>query len=137
MNNESEIYTLLNNLCRNGEYTDYGCSFEEITDYIEISKTINAYKSVCVVCDWQWWELNSIDLIGDCGKHQKQAACAIMANYVIDDQIGRFNQGDWVRSSLLTSFHKPCLFETKNTFYLLVGPGKRKTINHNQLNIHN
>ena len=45
-----------------------------------------------------------------------------------DDEAGRFLPGEWVRTSPLVSFTENCIFETKNTVYLLVGKGSRKTI---------
>lgn len=39
---------------------------------------------------------------------------------------GKRSPGDWVRSTFQRSFTKGFLFETKNTTYLLMGPGLRK-----------
>ena len=58
----------------------------------------------------------------------RQLAALIKADTVIDDEAGRLCSGDWVRTSLLVSSTENCLFETKNTEYLLVGKGSRKII---------
>jgi hypothetical protein len=43
------------------------------------------------------------------------------AHCVIYDGHGRFPPGGWVRSTLCKSFDGVCLFETRNTIYVLVG----------------
>lgn len=46
------------------------------------------------------------------------------AHCVIYDGHGRFPPGGWVRSTLCKSFDGVCLFETRNTVYVLVGEGR-------------
>lgn len=46
------------------------------------------------------------------------------AHCVIYDGHGRFPPGGWVRSTLCKSFDGVCLFETRNTIYVLVGQGR-------------
>ena len=133
MQNETEIYTLLQDLCQKGEYSDYGCCLDEIEIFIDAAKKINTSKHVCIICDWQWWDLNAEELNSNSDSDLQRYPCVIMANYVIEDQAGRFNQGDWVRSSFLTQFHQNCIFETSSAFYLLVGAGTRKSLNQDQI----
>ncbi|MDP2562774.1 hypothetical protein [Psychrobium sp. 1_MG-2023] len=105
-----------------------GCEVEQVDHYIGICNSINSDKYICTVKHWQWWDLDiegdQKELFGKTGQSQ----CVIKADYVIDDQLGRFNEGDWVRTSLLQTFHENCIFETANTFYLLVGKGTRRKI---------
>lgn len=49
------------------------------------------------------------------------------AHCVIYDEHGRFPPGGWVRSTLCKSFDGVCLFETRNTVYVLVGQGREMT----------
>ena len=49
----------------------------------------------------------------------------VNALFVLHDSNGRFRRGHWVRTSLGVSFTQDCLFETKNTVYVLMGPGRR------------
>lgn len=49
------------------------------------------------------------------------------AHCVIHDGHGRFPPGGWVRSTLCKSFDGVCLFETRNTVYVLVGQGREMT----------
>ncbi|WP_371257873.1 hypothetical protein [Pseudoalteromonas sp. '520P1 No. 423'] len=96
-----------------------------------VCNSLNSDKYVCVVKHWQWWDLDLGEKLTELFTSAGQSSCVIKADYVIDDQIGRFNEGDWVRTSLLLKFHHNCIFETANTFYLLVEEGTRKTINSN------
>ena len=50
----------------------------------------------------------------------------MFAHKVVDDEQRRFEPGHWVRSSMGTAFKEGYLFETRNTVYVLLGPGHRK-----------
>ncbi|MGF6398426.1 hypothetical protein ABH905_002092 [Pseudomonas frederiksbergensis] len=49
----------------------------------------------------------------------------IFAHKVVHDSRGRFQPGDWVRSSMAISFDG-VMFETKNTVYVLMGDGQER-----------
>lgn len=49
----------------------------------------------------------------------------IFAHKVVHDSQGRFQPGDWVRSSMAISFDG-VMFETKNTVYALMGGGQER-----------
>lgn len=49
------------------------------------------------------------------------------AHCVVFDGHGRFPPGGWVRSTLCKSFDGVCLFETRNTVYVLMGKGREMT----------
>ena len=51
----------------------------------------------------------------------------MFAHKVVDDEQRRFEPGHWVRSSMGTAFKECYLFETRNTVYVLLGPGHRKS----------
>ncbi len=51
----------------------------------------------------------------------------MFAHKVVDDEHRRFEPGHWVRSSMGTAFKEGYLFETRNTVYVLLGPGHRKS----------
>ena len=50
----------------------------------------------------------------------------LFAHRVVHDEQQRFEPGDWVRSTIARAFNG-YLFETRNTVYLLKGPGQRKS----------
>lgn len=51
----------------------------------------------------------------------------IFSHKVVDDDQRRFEPGHWVRSSMGTAFTDGFLFATRNTVYVLLGPGHRKS----------
>ena len=51
----------------------------------------------------------------------------LFAHRVVHDEQQRFEPGDWVRSTIARAFDNGYLFETRNTVYLLKGPGQRKS----------
>ncbi|PIB47420.1 hypothetical protein AOA59_00980 [Pseudomonas sp. 2822-15] len=58
------------------------------------------------------------------------AGCQPMFMYahkVVDDEQRRFEPGHWVRSSIGAALNDSFLFETRNTVYVLLGPGYRKS----------
>jgi hypothetical protein len=84
-------------------------------------------KAYCLV---EQWTLYQADVSADdlakihAARH---LPLVVFAHRVIEDSRGRFQPGDWVRSSMCTSFDGSILAETKNTVYVLVGPGRRQT----------
>jgi len=122
------IHSLIHGVINKGEKFDAGCEINEIDHYISVCNSINPDKYVCVVKQWQWWDLDVGQKLAEIFSSVGQSPCVIKADYVIYDQVGRFNEGDWVRTSLLLRFHENCIFETPNTFYLLVSEGTRKNI---------
>ncbi|VVP85684.1 hypothetical protein PS918_02753 [Pseudomonas fluorescens] len=50
----------------------------------------------------------------------------LFAHDVVLDSKGRFQPAMWVRSNFGKSFTEGCMFETKNTVYLLLAAGQRK-----------
>ena len=51
----------------------------------------------------------------------------MFAHKVVDDEQRRFEPGHWVRSSMGTIFEEGFLFATRNSVYVLLGPGHRKS----------
>jgi hypothetical protein len=79
-------------------------------------------KPYCLIQDWTIFrieftpdELNTIQAAG-------QLPMIVFAHNVVEDSQGRFERGDWVRSTMCTRFEDG-VFETRNTAYILVGPG--------------
>lgn len=80
-------------------------------------------KPYCLVRDWTIFrievtpaELSKVHASG-------QLPMIVFAHNVAEDSQGRFERGDWVRSTMCTSFNDGVLFETRNTIYVLIGPG--------------
>ena len=82
---------------------------------------------LCVVEDWV-----ILDAIVTEDERVKVAAAGcqpmfLFAHKVVHDEQRRFEPGHWVRSSMSTSFKEGFLFATRNTVYVLLGPGRRKS----------
>lgn len=51
----------------------------------------------------------------------------VYAGRVLYDSANCFQEGDWVRTTQLIEFADGCIFRTRNTRYVLAGPGARKS----------
>lgn len=85
------------------------------------------YMPYCIVRDWIWADLDIDDKIIKDLETRNIKPVMVYAHHVMYDSSRRFESGDWVRTSALIKFTPPCFFETRNTVYILVGEGKRKT----------
>lgn len=90
---------------------------------LELLSTRFPDGSYCLVEEWTVFratvsddELNAIRVAG-------HLPLFLYAHRVVEDSRGRFQPGDWVRSSMCVSFDDGVMFETKNTVYVLLGPG--------------
>jgi hypothetical protein len=124
----SELDNLVSAFNHEGDTFDAGCDESDIDLYKTKCREFLPYKSVCVVKNWMWWDLEVTEQHKQLLKQNGQHAVLVKADTVIDDEAGRFLPDDWVRSSPLVNFTENCIFETQNTVYLLVGKGSRKTI---------
>ncbi|EJM65944.1 DUF6957 family protein [Pseudomonas sp. GM55] len=93
-----------------------------------IALTAKAFpgKAFCVVRQWIL-----IDLTVTPDEKEKLTNLGLLpmtlfAHEIVLDSKGRFQPGMWVRSNFGKSFTEGCIFETKNTAYLLLAAGQRK-----------
>lgn len=85
------------------------------------------WMPLCVVEEWIIFDAIVTD---DERAKVSAAGCQPMfmfAHKVVDDEQRRFEPGHWVRSSMGTAFNDGFLFETRNSIYVLLGPGHRKS----------
>ena len=110
-------------LPREGEISSFGTqlSRSEIEALVEDRFGLKPY---CLVEDWLIFHVDespeSLAKVRATGLQPM----FMYAHCVIHDQQGRFPPGGWVRSTLCKSFDGVCLFETRNTVYVLVGEGR-------------
>jgi hypothetical protein len=95
-------------------------------DLISLAAKIFPGKAFCVVRQWIF-----IDLIMTSEEKEKLSRLGLLpatlfAHEVVLDSRGRFQPNMWVRSNFQVSFIYGCMFETKNTVYLLSGAGQKK-----------
>ncbi len=85
-------------------------------------------QSYCLVRDWTILDVETTDLELKELQTRGLQPVVVYALQVVFDSRGRFNSGDWVRSSFLLSYKDGGLFFTKNTVYVLLGNGARQKI---------
>lgn len=84
--------------------------------------------STCLVRDWTILDLETTSDEMEALRDRGLEPVMIYALNVVFDSRGRFNAGDWVRSSFQLSFEDNGFFLTKNTLYVLLGKGARQRI---------
>jgi hypothetical protein len=95
-------------------------------DLISLAATKFPAKAICVVKQWIL-----IDLTVTPDEKEKLTSLGLLpmtlfAHEIVLDSRGRFQPCMWVRSNFGKSFTEGCMFETKNTVYLLLAAGQRK-----------
>ncbi|KFE52454.1 DUF6957 family protein [Pseudomonas syringae] len=98
-----------------------------VDEAIALARKRYKWMPLCAVEEW-----NILDAIITDEERAKVSASAcqpmfMFAHKVVDDEQRRFEPGHWVRSSMGTAFKEGYLFETRNTVYVLLGPGHRKS----------
>jgi hypothetical protein len=111
-----------------GDPIDIGCKESKIEKYKSLAREINPGKPITVVSGWIWLDLEVNAEQFEAAISLGYAPAVLNINNVIYDDRKKFKNGTWVCTSLLKQFHSPALFETKNTFYILVGVGSRKAV---------
>ena len=111
-----------------GESCDLGCAIEDIPRMISISKKLCPIKPYRVVRQWCWADLEVTMTEMDEFTQAGFKPSFLYVGEIIEDERGEFRKGNSVKTTFLTEFHLDCLFITKNTTYILVGPGKRMTV---------
>ena len=109
-----------------GDSCDYGCDEASAPNMIAyINEHFPDYR-YCVVGDWTWLDVELKPEARALFEKRGGKPCFVFANKVIDDEAQRGFQS--VRTTYLKSFHKNCIFISKNRAYILTGPGKRMTV---------
>jgi hypothetical protein len=112
-------------LSSNGEPRSGSTESEE--SLIQLVRSRFPKKGFCIV--QQWTIVRAIAGDGDLTKIHVYGHLPlfVFAEKVILDSRGRFDYGNWVRSTMAISFQDGFLFETKNTVYVLAGDGDEKS----------
>lgn len=117
-------------LYEKGDACDFGVDESLLPDMIELARSRHQ-KKIRAVKSWKWWDYDvSEELRAKYAEIGLQPAI-VFADYLIWDSSGQWEEGWNAKSSKLVSFEENCLFVTRNTVYILVGPGHRKTVNPN------
>ncbi|WP_325437441.1 DUF6957 family protein [Pseudomonas nitroreducens] len=98
-----------------------GCSLPS-EEAIYLAKSLHPSKRYCLVLDWV---LIDVDMAEGRKLPDGFMPTVVYSPNILEDEAGRFPRGGWVRSTFEVSFQEGCLFETKNTIYVLMGSGAR------------
>lgn len=125
---QTDLESRSNLLHTAGDYCDFGCDENSLESVKQKIVEKDHVKGVRAVKNWVIWDLvvNDYDASGltDLGFRPMM----IYSTNVIFDLHTPYNVGTCIRSTLLVKFTDNCLFETKNTVYILVGRGSRKNV---------
>lgn len=94
---------------------------------IKLLKKAN-HKKIRFVRTWIWWNLICTKADEAVLLKQGMLPTALYSHDLIWDESGIFTPGWSVKTSLLEKFEEECLFITRNTIYVLVGPGRQSDI---------
>lgn len=94
---------------------------------IALAQELCPRKPYCSVRQWILVDLDITDDKKALVSEQGFQPILLYAHTVVTDSARRFSPGDWVRSTLLVDLKSNFLFETKNSVYILLGGGNRKT----------
>lgn len=83
-------------------------------------------KPHCLVQDWVLFDLNMPDLVRDGMAGMGQKPMMLVFLDMVHDTLGRYPIGGWARTAPLQSFIEERFFETKDSVYVLIGPGQRR-----------
>lgn len=101
-----------------------GCLLAD-TDAVALANLHFPSRAYCLVADWAILDIEVSTRQRKAITDRGLTPALVYALTVIQDSKGRFPPGDWVRTTLAVSFTQGCLFETKNTIYVLMGSGRR------------
>lgn len=93
---------------------------------LAFARELLSYTEFCLVRQWLWIDLDVSDAQRYELEKTQRLPVMLYAHHVVYDSTRRWDIGDVVRTSFLSSFDHRFLFRTLNTTYLLLGDGQRK-----------
>ncbi|MFJ4260226.1 DUF6957 family protein [Pseudomonas monteilii] len=83
-------------------------------------------KPYCIVEEWTVFEIELTAEESAKIRARGQIPLFLFSQSVVEDSEGRFDPGNFVRSSLCVAHEEGGVFETRNTVYVLLGPGHKQ-----------
>ncbi|MBU0811888.1 hypothetical protein SAMN05216370_3130 [Pseudomonas peli] len=123
---DANIEKISDFLSSEGEAIPSACD-DEVAG-IALAQKLYPGKPYCSVRQWVLVDLDISDDKKALVAEQGFRPILLYAHAVVNDSACRFSPGDWVRSTLLVDLKSNCLFETRNSVYILLGAGSRKTV---------
>lgn len=126
------VRALIETISSEGDYVDLGCSATKTIFLKQRAYGLGLDKNVCVVSGWHILTIQPKDIERSCIKDLMEISSIkpsfMVADYVLEDDSGRFSEGAYIRTSFMIACHENCLFETENSIYVLVGTGTKSII---------
>lgn len=95
-----------------------------------IALTSNQFpdQCICIVGNWFWIDLEAPAQVIKQMVAQGQRPVMLLAFDVLFSSSGASRPGEWLRTTPLVAFTDDMFFRTQHTLYVLIGPGRKKTI---------
>lgn len=113
-------------LLQRGETSSFGTELPQVEIEALVAERFPR-KEHCLVEDWLIFHVDESPESLAKVRASGLQPMFMYSHCVIYDGHGRFPPGGWVRSTLCKSFDGVCLFETRNTVYVLMGKGREMT----------
>lgn len=111
-----------------GAAFDFGCNESEVEEMIARAKQLSPNKPCRVVSGWSWGDLDIDSQLAEKFRQEGIQPSFVFANTIIFDEADPWDAGLCIKTTFLKYFYDPCIFVTRNTTYVLVGPGVRLTV---------
>jgi len=111
---------------RDGDHCDFGCTENATPEMIAYVKENFPSYPFCVVSDWVWVDINVSKEMVEALEARGLKPSVIYAHRVINDEASRAFTS--VRTTFLQDFQQNCIFQSRNTAYILYGRGTRVTV---------
>jgi hypothetical protein len=115
-------------LYETGVICDFGIDESLLPAMIDMAKTCYPNRAIRAVKNWMWWDFEVSEETRKLFQESGIKPAIVFAHYLIWDSSRRFQEGWNVKTTALVRFEENCFFITRNTAYILVGKGHRKTV---------
>ena len=113
------------------EHLKAGYEFSEFEEVILSLQKENPEKPIRCLTEWVWLDLRcNTELINLYMQENIQPVILAAERIIFDSEDPSAIGYRLPRTSPLIAYQSPGLFETKNRYYLMVGPGTKKIISH-------
>lgn len=115
-------------LYETGVICDFGIDESLLPAMIDMAKTRYPNRAIRAVKNWMWWDFEVSEETRKLFQESGIQPAIVFAHHLIWDSSRRFQEGWNVKTTALVRFEENCFFITRNTAYILVGKGHRKTV---------
>lgn len=123
----NELINQAQNIFNNqGVHCDFGCSRSSTPQMIAFINEHLPHYQYCVISNWRWVDVDASEEAINKLRGKGFKPSFLYSDSIEEDE--KMRGFKCVRTTFLKSFHKNCIFLTKNTAYILQNSGTRITI---------